>query len=60
MPMDVVPDVITGVGYADDIPVVMFVFKAIQKTIDDDVIANAKADLAKLFPSENIDEELGT
>ena len=60
VPMDLVPDVIAGVGYADDISVVMFVFKAIQNTIDDDVIANAKADLAELFPSENIDKELET
>lgn len=52
LPLDFIPDVAAGVGYTDDIGVLLAALWQVAMYIDDDVKSKAKAQLKKWFGEE--------
>jgi uncharacterized membrane protein YkvA (DUF1232 family) len=49
LPIDVIPDFIIGLGYTDDMAVLMAAYSRISKSITPEVEMKAKYDLFRLF-----------
>nr|WP_084157458.1 YkvA family protein [Oceanobacillus manasiensis] len=54
LPLDVIPDIAMGVGYVDDLSVVIFALLQVAIYVDDEVKRKAKNKLRDLF-GENVD-----
>src|SRR5699024_4896754 len=54
LPLDIIPDVAVGVGYADDLSVVLFALFQVALYVDDEIKTQARNKLRDLF-GENID-----
>lgn len=54
LPLDIIPDIAVGVGYADDLSVVLFALVQAALYMDDDIKKQAKSKLKNLF-GENVD-----
>lgn len=54
LPLDIIPDLAIGVGYADDLSVVLFALVQIALYVDDEIKMQAKNKLKDLF-GENVD-----
>lgn len=54
LPLDLIPDVAAGVGYADDLSVVIFALIQVALYVDDEIKMQAKTKLKDLF-GENVD-----
>lgn len=63
LPLDIIPDIAAGVGYADDLSIVIFALFQVALYVDDEVKAQAKNKLKDLFgenvDTSDIDEKLG-
>lgn len=46
IPGDLIPDILAGVGFADDLTVLLTVFQSLRPYISDEHIARARAELA--------------
>jgi uncharacterized membrane protein YkvA (DUF1232 family) len=53
-PLDIIPDLAVGVGYADDLSVVLFALVQVALYVDDEIKMQAKSKLKDLF-GENVD-----
>jgi uncharacterized membrane protein YkvA (DUF1232 family) len=49
LPLDAVPDIVPGAGYADDLGVLALAFLTVANHIDDGVRAKARAQLSRWF-----------
>jgi uncharacterized membrane protein YkvA (DUF1232 family) len=54
LPLDIIPDLAVGVGYADDLSVVLFALVQVALYVDDEIKLQAKNKLRDLF-GENVD-----
>ncbi|WP_241657924.1 YkvA family protein [Anaerobacillus alkaliphilus] len=54
LPLDIIPDIAAGVGYADDLTVVIFALVQVALFVDDEIKKQAKQKLRDLF-GENVD-----
>jgi uncharacterized membrane protein YkvA (DUF1232 family) len=54
LPLDIIPDLAVGVGYADDLSVVLFALVQVALYVDDKIKLQAKRKLKDLF-GENVD-----
>lgn len=54
LPLDIIPDIAAGVGYADDLTVVIFALVQVALYVDDEIKKQAKQKLRDLF-GENVD-----
>ncbi|MEH7388187.1 YkvA family protein [Bacillus sp. JJ1521] len=54
LPLDIIPDLAIGVGYADDLSVVLFALVQVALYVDDEIKLQAKSKLKDLF-GENVD-----
>ncbi|WP_456276485.1 YkvA family protein [Bacillus sp. AK128] len=54
LPLDLIPDLAPGVGYADDLSVVLFALVQVALYVDDEIKMKAKSKLKDLF-GENVD-----
>lgn len=50
MPGDLIPDILAGVGFADDLTVLLTVFQSLRPYISDEHLARARAELAGADP----------
>lgn len=53
-PVDIIPDVLPGIGFADDLVILLFVLKIVRDNITDEIKSQAKAKLGDWF--KTIDE----
>ena len=54
LPLDIIPDLAVGVGYADDLSVILFALVQVALYVDDEIKMQAKSKLKDLF-GENVD-----
>uniref|UniRef100_A0A1S2M473 DUF1232 domain-containing protein n=1 Tax=Anaerobacillus isosaccharinicus TaxID=1532552 RepID=A0A1S2M473_9BACI len=54
LPLDIIPDIAAGVGYADDLAVVIFALVQVALYVDDEIKKQARQKLRDLF-GENVD-----
>lgn len=54
LPLDIIPDLAAGVGYVDDLSVVIFALVQVALYVDDEIKMHAKNKLKDLF-GENVD-----
>jgi uncharacterized membrane protein YkvA (DUF1232 family) len=62
-PLDLIPDIAPGVGYVDDLSVVLFALVQVALYVDDEIKMQAKSKLKDLFgenvDTSDIDDKLG-
>lgn len=54
LPIDVLPDVIVGLGYTDDLAVLLMMLKYCSQYIDEGVKAKARAKIIELFDDSEV------
>ncbi len=54
LPVDVIPDIIAGMGYTDDLAVLLMMLKYCSSYMDDGVKAKAKAKIKELFDDSEV------
>jgi len=54
LPLDIIPDLAVGVGYADDLSVILFALVQVALYVDDEIKLQAKSKLKDIF-GENVD-----
>lgn len=54
LPVDVIPDIIAGLGYTDDLAVLLMMLKYCSQYMDEGVKAKAKAKIIELFDNSEM------